>query len=279
MGHALLAYSGTTGAAAVNFDLTAATDPDFTQRNGHYTFTEAYRLFGTFVSGATCTRSRFQVPHWNAIGEYNIYPPNLSSTVILSNPQIDWALAMPPQIPLNEEFQMQVTNTGAGEVSFAAIWLITPDWTRNLPAGIQLICVRATAAVAGVAAGWSGPGPITLSQSLRGGVYAVVGAECITALGWFFRIVFPRYRLYQGRKLRPGGLCQAVAGQNVLSRVSEQELWLGEWGRFHTFELPQIETFSSTTGAATQEIRLWLIYLGEDLSLLNAGLGGGGSTI
>jgi hypothetical protein len=280
MGHALLAYTGNAGIGATNFDLTALTDPDFTQRNGHYTFTEPYQLMATAIIGANLTRGRFQVPHWNAIGEYNIYPVNRSTIVVQSNPNMDFYYDAPPPIPLNEEFQIQTSNNNAGtEQDFGLIWIATSDWSQNLPRGVQLINVRATVAVTGILNAWSGPAGITLSQSLRGGVYAVVGAVCQITVGIAFRIVFPRYRLYNGRKLRPGNLCMQNIGDTPQDIPWDQQYWLGEWGRFHTFELPQVEFLANVAGAQTLELRMWCIYLGEDLSLLNQGLGGGGVTI
>jgi len=43
---------------------------------------------------------------------------------------------------------------------------------------------------------------------------------------------------------------------------------LGEWGRFHTFTPPQLEVFDDTAGG-TYEVRLHLVRVGEDRTLVN----------
>jgi hypothetical protein len=112
--------------------------------------------------------------------------------------------------------------------------------------------------------------PITLEQSLRGGVYSIVGADCFVAGCIAFRVIFPRQKLYSGRKLRPGSLCQNALGDFPPLLGQLQARYFGEWGRFHTFELPQVEVWGNAAGAATMEIRFHCLYLGTDLSLLEA---------
>lgn len=268
MGFATLLYTGLTGAAANNFDLTAAADPDFSVRNGHYIFTEPYKLLGAMHLGATATRANISVPTWNAIGLRNIWPIN-PALLPPSNPQADWDFEYPAPIPLMEEFQIRATNTGAGEQTTSAIWIGTNDWNTNIPRGRLPIEIRATAAVTLVANGYSAAAAITLEQSLRGGVYAVYGMETQCTNGQFCRMIFPRYKLYNGRKLRPGSYClQAIT--NLPNQVlTWSEAGFGLWGGFHTFELPTIEIFGSAAGAQTAELRIFTVFMGEDISLLD----------
>lgn len=276
MGMALLAYTGTPGVNASSFDLTALADPNFSQRNGHYIFTEGYRLYCAAHLEASAVRANFSVPTWNAIGKPNIYPSNVSATVP-SPPRVDVRALYPPRVPLNEEFQFQATNNlGTGtEQAWGIIQLITDDFSKGIPRGQIPIMVRATASFTPSANVWSGPQTITFEQSLRGGVYAIVGAEVQQSGAIAFRIVFPRYRLYHGRKLYPGWLCQQSLGDLIYPQELGGPLEWGEWGRFHTFEPPQLDLLNSAASAVTPEIRLWLVYLGEDVSLLSQGLGGG----
>lgn len=277
MGFALLNYNLTAAAAgATNTDMVAAVDADFSQRSSHYIFTEPYKLLGVSAVGVSVTRGRFQVPTWNAIGEFAIFNANRALQPP-SNPQTDWYIDYPPPVPLNEEFQVQLSNNlGAGtEIENAAIWLATDDWNSNVPRGRLPILVRATATITPTLNAWSGPSAITLSQSLRGGVYAVIGATLQGTNSSFFRIIFPRYRLYHGRKLRPGGHIQTAVGDVVSNQPYPPYQFLGEWGRFHTFELPQVEVFGTAAVATTYQGFFWLVYLGEEISQLNQGLGGG----
>lgn len=277
MGFALLDYNLSAAAAgASNSDMSAVNDPDFSQRNSHYIFTEPYALLAAALVGASVTRARFQVPTWNAIGEYNILNANRSLNPP-SNCQVDLTMASPPPVPLNEEFQIQASNNlGMGtEQENALIWIATQDWTKNLPTGRLTILCRASFTLTPTINVWSGGQNITLSQSLRGGVYAVIGATLQGSNAAAFRIIFPRYRLYHGRKLRPGFLCQNAIGDVISQQLDPWMLALGEWGRFHTFELPQVEVLGTTAGAITYQLFMWLVYLGEDVSLLSSGLGGG----
>src|SRR5271157_4225773 len=107
MPHTILPYT-TTAAGAVTFqDGTAATDADFTQRNSHYTFTEPYQMLYDYWNGSTLTDGRYQVPTWNAIGQFAGWPMDLGVAVPLSPPKVGRYMNYPTLIPLNEEFQMQ----------------------------------------------------------------------------------------------------------------------------------------------------------------------------
>jgi hypothetical protein len=276
-GFALVNYNVAAAAAgATNTDLTAANDPDFTARSGHYTLTEPYRLGGVLPVGASVIRGRFQMPTWNALGEWIIFNANRSLQPP-SNPQFDLYLAAPPPLPMNEEIQVQLSNNlgAATEIENCGLLLLTKDWTPQRPAAIATMIVRATFTVTPTLNVWSGGQTIALSASLRNGVYAVVGATCQGTNAAFFRIIFPKYRLYLGRKLRPGLPVQTAVGDVLNNQINPWQLALGEWGRFHTFELPQVEVFGTAAVGTTYQVFLWLAYLGEDQSLLNAGLGGG----
>lgn len=272
----LIMYSGTAAGAAVYTDLTAAVDQEFTQRNNHYTFTEPYELLASVYGGDDVTNGRLLLPSWNAIGEFSLWPPNISATDdILAPPLVQWFDGARPELSINEELQSQITSTAAMALGYNALTIVTKDWTRNLPRGRLTIPVRATGAVALTAATWSAAGALTLAQGLRGGVYAVVGARCFCADALAFRLIFPRSKMYHGRKLRPGWLGVNALGDQEAPRVATDPFCFGVWGYFHTFELPQIELFGNAAGAATQEVRLWLQYLGEDVAILNQLTGSG----
>jgi hypothetical protein len=277
MGFALVDYNApAAGVNTVNLDFSAVSDPDFTQRNGHFTLTEPYRMLGAMAVGASVIRGRFQIPTWNALGEWQLFNVNrgLQPT---SNPQWDWYGAFGPPIPMNEEVQVQLSNNlgAATEIENCGLLLATQDWTPAMPAGLAKFIVRASFTVTPTLNAWSGPQTIALSANLRNGVYAVVGATLQGTNAAFFRIVFPKYRLYMGRKLRPGGPVQTNIGDVLSNQLPIYQMSLGEWGRFHTFELPGIEVLGTAAVSTTYQAFLWLVYLGADQSLLNQGLGGG----
>lgn len=273
-----LVYNASAAAAgASNVDFAAATDADFSQRNSHYIFTEHYRLLETVVVGASVTRGRYQVPTWNAVGEFTISKVNRSATVP-SNPVVEPYWAYPPDIPMNEEFQVQMSNNlgAATEVESVLLQLGTVDWNANLPATSEIppiIQVRTSFTVTPTANAWSGPQALTFSQTPKGGVYAVVGAMCQGTNSLAYRLVFPRTTLYHGRKLRPGGIVQNAVG-DVPVNIWHRSPWLkGVLGYFHTFEPVQCEVFGLTAAATTYQLFLDLIYLGKNAPLYGSPAG------
>lgn len=253
-----LAYSLTGGAALADGDVTAPADQSFTRRNGHFIFSEAYNLIAAWVLGATITRARFNVPTLNAVARHQFWPVEVG-TVVPARVYIQDLRDYPLALPINEEIAIEATNAAA-EQATAILTVATPDWNRNLPRGIQRLVVRATGAVALTAFTWSALGAIAFAENLRGGWYAVVGMQCFCPNMLAVRLVFPRVTAYNGRILRPG-----VLGQNAIANAPAdwQMGGLGEFGRFHSFEPPQIECFGIAAGAAVQEIRLDLVYLGN----------------
>jgi len=279
MGFALLAYQGAPGVNAASFDLTAVGDPDFSQRNGHYIFTEKYNIISLAHFEASAIRSNLSAPTWNALGKMNIWPVNVSANIPTPGPpRIDERFDLPLPVPLNEEVQFQVSNNlgAATEQAWGLMQIATSDWTQNIPRGVMPIMVRATVTFNPGSLVWSGPQVLAFEQSLRGGVYAVVGAEVQAPAVIAFRLIFPRYKLYNGRKLRPGWICQQAVGDLIYPQQVDGPMAWGEWGRFHTFEPVQIESIMTTGASTAHEVRLWLQFLGEDTNLLQGGLGGGG---
>lgn len=254
-------------ANVANGDATAATDPELTQRNSHYLLTERYRVLAVYAAGPTMTRANIIAPLWNQITKFNIWPVNRSAN-IPSPPQLDWWLLKPPPLPQNEEIQVQVTNTaGVADQNTVFLWLAPDNWTANLPAGrdpLPVFEARLTMTTAALTANaWSGLGTPTFEQSLRSGTYAIVGAVFQATNLMMARFVFPRAPTYRNRKLRPGYLATNAIGDLELQVLPENKFVWGEAGRFSTVELPQLEFWSNTAGAATLESRWWLVWINE----------------
>lgn len=275
MSYHTVVYNGAAvGVNAVNTDLLAATDSEVSQRNSHYVFTERYRLLAAMLVGASVTRGRYQVPRWNAVGEAVIFNANRSLQPP-SNPQWDLYTAMPPEIPQNEEFQVQASNNlGAGTEIENVILQLAPDgWGQNLERGDYMFPVRATVTITPTLNAWSGPNILSFIQSLRGGTYAILGTtvQGTNAVAW--RWVFPRNKLYNGRRLRPGGAIQNAVGDVICNQVDPWVLGWGVKGYFASNELPQIEVFGTVAGAITYQVFMWLAHLSDDINTLNRFVG------
>lgn len=276
MSWTVLPYLLATGGAVVDTDMSAVADAEFSRRNNHYILTEDYNLGAAVAMGATITRARLNVPTFNAITLFNIWPVMLSSAKVLSPPRVAWLWPNPPRLPQNEELAIAVTD-GASENAMAFLFPFTPGHTRNVPPNVALIPARFTAAVTQAANAWSAPVVLSMEQSLRGGTYSIVGCEVVCVNSALFRLIFPRSRLYKGRRLRPGFLCTDVIGDQPDLRMHLDPMYMGEWGRFHSFELPQIEVYGAAAAAGvTVEGRVWLAYLGESESPLDQWVSMGG---
>ena len=261
----LAAYTNVFAGAVTLQDATAVADQEFSTRNNHLILTEPYNLLAIAGMGADLTAQELNAPSINAIAKDNTYPV-MTAITVPSNPNIDDRRDYAPPLPMNEEIGVLQTASGA-ETESAFLWLGTPDWNSNLPRGIRRLTALATLTITKVANLWAVGGTLAFETTLRGGVYAIVGAELVSAGVQAFRINFPRRPLYMGRKTRPGTLATQTYGNAPLK--PRRDMW-GEWGRFHTFELPTVDVFASAAGAITPSMWLDLIYLGTDLSLLQS---------
>lgn len=258
------AYSKSLG-QVTDSDVTCQGDDVFGVRNSHLIFTDPIRLLGAYGLGTLITRLRFGNIGLSQYAQHHIYPLSITANVPSAPPVYDLR-EYPIDLPQAEEITLLASTSAVGPANvIAGLWLGTPNWNRNLPAGVARIKVRATFTTGAAAAlNWGSLSTLTFERDLRAGVYAVVGANCIAAAHDFFRIRFPDMPAYNGKSCRPGGLCDQQVG-NTPNR--DMSLGIGEWGRFHTFNPPTIQLYNDT-GAVSGELRLDVIYLGDNLGML-----------
>ncbi|KKN23132.1 hypothetical protein LCGC14_0908140 [marine sediment metagenome] len=101
--------------------------------------------------------------------------------------------------------------------------------------------IRFTAATAAVAYTWGSRG-ITLSERLRAGRYAVIGAKVMSDTMIAFRLIFT------GQSNRPGAL--GVDAVDDIQAPVFRDGSLGVWGTFEHNELPRLEVLCVTTDSA-----------------------------
>lgn len=266
MYHHFSAYSASLG-NVTNTDVAAASDDVMQRRNSHLIFSEQFNLLAAYGASTTLTRARFGNVSLTVRGTNHIWPLDRTDT-IQRYPAIMDSRDMPMELPLNEELTIEASTDAVGPViANFGLWLGKPQWNRNLPRGLAQFTTRATSVVAaGSASSWTALSTLVFERDLYNGVYAVVGAVVVAANAIAFRLFFPSQPQIEGRQLRPGGLVMNTVG---LAPWPGQHLGLGEWGRFHTFEPPMLQVFEDTAGG-TYEVRLDLVYLGGDQSLLRA---------
>ena len=236
----MLAYAAAAlDASAGDVQLNAVSDQVFTIANNNFQMRENMQIVGAYAGGVTATRFRFQVASLRNTGFPQIWPFALVIQPV-DNPQFMDLSEKPLLIPKLEELRCDVTNTAANNANVIAILRNSPvNKNINTP---NLRWVRFTAAVVGIANGWSPPIAASFQENLAAGSYSVYGmAVSGTAIN-AARINFPD-QLY-----RPGCLGLATMG---LRSHPLFEGNLGLWGRFNTYSLPSIEAFTSAAGAVT----------------------------
>lgn len=263
-----MAYSSSLGVAATNADLAGVPDTIFLQRNNHFIFTEDWQAIALVYLETSGLRVRTNIPKINAIQRHHIFPIN-RAIVAPSPPNVMDLRNEPFDFSQNEEIAWEATNNlgAATEQADVGMWVADPGWNMLFPNHIQRLTARATAAPTGVANAWSTDVGLTFpDQALRGGVYAVVGCQHFATGVPFFRFVFPRMPLINKRQVRPGGL--SVDSVNNVPWVPQMG-GLGVWGLFHTFEPPTVQVLANAAGAVASELRMDMLYLGEDETLLD----------
>jgi hypothetical protein len=267
----LAAYKTSSGAAvAIGTSMSMVADGYTAQGTTGYRLTDPHRLAAAYSRGASNTQAEFRSPTLNGLGLWNVWPLNLSANVP-ANPQVDDYRAFAPFIPTYEDFEGHTANSnGAGEQFDLFAWLATPNHRFDLsliPAMVssgdpyigRRLTLNSTTTLNKALQGWGADVALTFEQLPRGGVYAVLGGECVAAACEAWRINFPRSPLYAGRKPFPGSICQQAVG-DVPNKLGRN--WLGIWGVFHTWELPFASLYGIAAGTVAVNLNLDVVYLG-----------------
>jgi hypothetical protein len=260
----LIAAEESLGASAFT-ELDAINDDAFSWRNNHFMFSEKWFLIGAYIGGVDLQRMRWNVSSWNSFGRMHLQPTNNDADVPDNLEIIDYR-DYPLELPQNEELALEgfQDNAGAQDSRFVG-WIAPPNGLGSIPRGRFRTLLRGTATITTVANAWTNFGAITLDDNPKGGVYSVIGAIVFSLGPFAYRLNFPRARSTQGRLLRPGGLCQ----QDPDERPLQMNFPGGEWGRFHTFELPTLSLLGHAAAAETPVIYLDCVYLGDETGLLS----------
>lgn len=239
--------------STANENVTASPDPAFTvNANGLYIAPMDMEVFAAKAMNDTITRARITSPSLRLLGLPEIFPLSQSATPTVANATCLFGDAT-PMIRQNDEFGVEVSN-GASTVdtAFAALWLRRQR--RPVPAG-KRFTIRATSANTLVANAWT-LGTLTLDQTPPVGDYAVIGMSCTCNDAFAARLVFPA-----NTNFRPGVPCYyAITTFDLNDPFRGGKL--GEWGRFHSVNIPQLEVFGVAAGAETPAVILDLVALG-----------------
>lgn len=245
-----MAYQASVADTSVYADLTALNDQATNQFNSRYVFQEDRRITGAWASGAGLLAGRITTPTLRLISYPEVWPFNASATIPNLPPINEWGENGPLVIKNDEVgFQVSQTSGGASQI-YGGIW--TEKDPRPAPAG-WTTPIRCTGAITGVTSQWVA-GPITFSQQLPAGRYAVTGFDVYGTALLFARLIFPN------QPTRPGVVCQQAAGEYNWPqwRMGGK----GLLGTFYTYAPPQLEIMQ--TGANTaQSLIMDIVRIGD----------------
>lgn len=262
-------YNLVNGVNDVLADMVAVQDESLTRRggasgNGHYIFPFQMNILAAMHIGTSPTECKLVQPQWAAYSNLDLMAlqtgPGVPSPVWLDDYR-----EMPLMTQLNQELAIQESNLdGAGghQVN-TALWLAGPGWHRTLPTGTRVQMIF-TATVTNLLGAWSVGTPITPPTVLNGGVYSVIGCRFVAASTLLCRLNFQTSPYYQGIKFKAGDICYPTFTAIPLQKGFN---WMGEWGRFDTYYLPQIETLGTVAGAQTVTCIMDCVFLGPGASL------------
>lgn len=250
----LAAFASAKTDSTANETVTAVADPALTTTaNGGFLMPQDLQCIAGQAMNDTVTDARFSVPSLRTLGLPYIDPLLQTATMATGDKYAKWR-ETGPLFRKNDELIAQMSN-GASTVdtAFMAAWLRRSF--MPVPPGPRTTLV-ATASVTLVAKAWALK-PLTFAQIPPTGDFAVVGMHAYGTNGVFARLVFPANTTW-----RPGCPCyQALttADADPMFRFGR----LGEWGRFHSVNLPQIEVLGDTAGAQTITCLLDLVMLSQ----------------
>lgn len=219
--------------------------------------TSAYLLpknlecFGLMAANDTITRARLVTESLRTLGLPEIFPLNVVAEPTLPI-GVDYRLDDPIPLKANDSISIQCSN-GASTADFAwgAAWLRSQKWP--VPPGPRTTLTGTSTQT--LVANAPTLGGITFDQTPPVGMYSVIGLKVVCADAWFARLVFP-----MDQSFRPGVVTgETVAGWEYTQQDRHGKL--GEWGRFYSVNLPQLEILGHTAGAETARVYMDVVQM------------------
>lgn len=245
----LAAFFKTEAGAATLDNITAVQDQSITiDANGNFLFqNDGWKVQAMAALGATLGQARLRSPFLQSIFLPDLYPVIVSATVP-DNAKVSLYGQYGPPIRKNDPINLQATVTGAGDV-FGLMWV--GDGAYAPPPGpVYQFPMTATATL--VKGAWVNA-PLTSTQQLPSGSYAVVGMQIIGTAVLAGRLVF-----VGNNNVRPDVIGQPTLGFDILN----QPFVDGAFGLFGTFDNtspPTIDLLGLAAGAQTPQVWLDLV--------------------
>lgn len=244
-----LAYSQSINSAAET-DTLPVSDDIFVIQNNH--FLPQQDMVGLWATafGTNITRARLITPSMRQVTPPEIRPL-IPALIGGSRNKVARWLRNPPVFRAVEEIELATTNSAGVAQQITGLLSLAPSMPAPVPGG-PLFVMRGTGTTTVSANKWT-TCPITWSDILPNGTYAVIGLSGFSANGQALRLIFI------GQNWRPGALAQTVAGD------IEDEIFIngsfGELGRFNTTTLPNVQFLCNAADTA-QTVFLYLVKVG-----------------
>lgn len=244
--HHTCAYTAAVAATAET-DLAALTDTSLTIQNGHFLPQRPVQLVYWGAAGGLLTKVRLSTPTLVVIT--TPFLRDISVAQNFGSPMhFDELRQYPLTLTQLEEITAFVTQSAVTSTqNYVILGLMIQD--SPAPAG-QCYTIRGTATATLTANAWTNVSTITWQNTLPTGVYSVIGATFESANCVAGRLILENW------PWRPGGL--GIVGVGNLTNPLFRHGRLGDWGRFHSYVMPQVEMLSGVADT-TEEITLDIV--------------------
>lgn len=233
----LVAYSSSI-ATGVQTDLTAVPDTVLPISNGHIVPQQPTDILFAAAMATNLQRAFIQSPLLGVIT--NPFIRGIMAGLVPTSPgQLATYAPGGLTIRMLEELQVQALQNAAGAQRVTA--LLGLSYSPNIPAVGDVYTLRGSSTGAAVANAWTTIA-MTWANALPQGQYAVVGLQHQSANAQGCRLVLP------GQVLRPG--CMSQAALSDIAHPYFFKGYLGEWGRFNNYALPNVEVLCNAADAA-----------------------------
>lgn len=254
----LALFAGAMASDQTNLGIPILSDPGLTPLDTRrYLIPSECECIGAWAAADSITRARVATESLRTLGLPEVFPLNAVAEPTLPL-GIDWRVNDPFRLMANDSLSIEVT-TGTQVAAFAwgAAYL---SWGKTVVPNGPRTTVRGTSTQTLVANAFTSGG-ITLDQNLPVGNYAVIGMKVVCADAWAARLIFPA-----GVNRRPGVMTgETRAGWEYMQM--ERHGRLGEWGRFHSVNIPQLEILGHTAGSETATVYLDVVQLSVGQSM------------
>lgn len=248
----LAAFTGTFAAPTTNTNLPALNDQVLTIRNAQFFLSKKFDLLWAACMGPTIDAARLESPSLRLPTFPQILPLTIGA-VPIAEPRVDDYSRQPFKLAVNEQLAITTLDTAAAPGQITGL-IGLRDSYQPMPSG-NIYKMRGTSTVAATANVWSTIEPVTYTNDLPDGMYALVGMNYYAANGQAARAIFtsPGNQI-----LRPGCVANVAVGDQPFEGFMDGRY--GSWGTFDSDNIPNIEVLCNGA-TAVHEIDLFFVKL------------------